>query len=81
MYLAIKNNNILWLVETIENVFEKLNIVITEEGEVLVNNVKDTVNYNIKHFSKEDIIKYIKTYRLKNLATLSNIVLFNVTKI
>lgn len=80
MYLAIKDNNILWLVETIEEVFEKINVTITDQGRVFVNDIEDTVTYN-SEYTKENIIKYLVVYRLKHLSALANIVLFNVNRI
>lgn len=81
MYLAIENNSILWLLETIEEVFEKINVTITDQGRVFVNDIEDSVSYNIEDLDKENIIDYLVVYRLKQLSILANIALFKVNRI
>lgn len=81
MYLAIRDNFPLFIVETMEEVFERLEIVITDTGVVKVGEVEDTITYNVKEFTKEEIFRDLKRTRIETLSRMAKVGLFELKRI
>lgn len=80
-YLVIKDNTITQVCTFIEDLLEYLEINITNEGIVKVGNIELPTSYNMKQFTKEEVIRDITKYQLKRIEVMLQIGIYKLERI
>lgn len=82
-YLVIKDNTIVQICTSGENLLEYLEVKITDEGVVEVTNDGKQLptSYNMKEFEREEIMKDILKYQLKKIEGMLQIGIFTLERI
>ena len=82
-YLVIKDNTIVQICTSGENLLEYLEVKITDEGVVEVTNDGKQLptSYNMKEFEREEIMRDILKYHLKKIESMLQIGIFTLERI
>lgn len=82
-YLVIKNNTITQVCTSIEDLLEYLKVKITDKGvvEITDDNIQLPTIYNMKEFTKEEVMKDVIRYQLKSIESVLRIGIFKLERI
>lgn len=82
-YLVIKDNRIIQLCTSVENLLEYLEVKITDNGVVEITNDGRQLptTYNMKEFTKEEVLKDVIRYQLKKIEVMLGIGIFKLERI
>ena len=82
-YLVIKNNTITQVCTSVEDLLKYLEVNVTDEGVVKITNDGRQLptSYNMKEFTKEEVIKDIIKYQLKKIECMLQIGIYKLERI
>lgn len=82
-FLIIKNNSIVFIGNTILELLDFIGLIVTDKGtiEIPKENFVHTKSYNLKVWTKEEIIRDIVKYDLKTVAAILQIGIFRLERI
>ena len=82
-YLVIKNNTITQICTSEEDLLEYLEVKITNDGVIEITNDGRQLptTYNVKQFTKEEILEDIIKYKLKKIECMLQIGIFKLERI
>lgn len=82
-YLVIKNNRITQICTSEENLLEYLEVKVTDEGvvEITDDGRQLPTTYNMKEFTKEEVIRDVIRYQLKKIEIMLGIGIFKLERI
>jgi hypothetical protein len=82
-YLVIKDNTITQICTSVEDLLEYLEVNITEQGIVEITNDGKQLptTYNMKEYTKEEIMKDIIKYNLKTIECMLKIGIYKLERI
>ena len=82
-FLVIKNNSIVFTGNTIIELLDFIGLIITDKGTVEIpkEHFVHTKSYNMKEYTKEEVISDIVRYDLKTIASILRIGIFKLERI
>ena len=82
-YLVIKNNTITQVCTSVEDLLKYLEVNVTDEGVVEITNDGRQLptSYNMKEFTKEEVLKDIIKYQLKKIECTLQIGIYKLERI
>ena len=82
-YLIIKDNRITQICTSEENLLEYLEVKVTDEGvvEITDDGRQLPTTYNMKEFTKEEVIRDVIKYQLKKIEIMLGIGIFKLERI
>jgi DNA gyrase/topoisomerase IV subunit B len=82
-YLIIKDNRITQVCTSIKDLLEYLEVKVTDEGVVEITNDGRQLptSYNMKEYTKEEVMKNVITYQLKNIEVMLQIGIYKLERI
>jgi len=80
-YLVIKDNTIVQICTSVEDLLVYLKVQITDDGIVQVGDTRLPASYNMKQWSKEEIIKDISKYQLKRIEGILQIGIYKLARV
>jgi hypothetical protein len=80
-YLVIKDNTIIQVCTSIEDLLEYLEVNFTDKGIVKIGNNNLPTTYNMKEYTKEEIISDIIKYNLKTIECMLKICIYKLERI
>jgi hypothetical protein len=82
-YLVIKDNTILQVCTSVEDLLEYLEVNITEQGivEITSDGKQLPTTYNMKEYTKEEIMQDIIKYKLKTIECILKIGIYKLERI
>lgn len=82
-YLIIKDNRITQVCTSIKDLLEYLEVKVTDKGVVEITNDgrQLPISYNMKEYTKEEVMKDVITYQLKNIEVMLQIGIYKLERI
>lgn len=82
-YLVIKNNTITQVCTSVEDLLKYLEVNVTDEGVVEITNDGRQLptSYNMKEFTKEEVLKDIIKHQLKKIECMLQIGIYKLERI
>ena len=82
-YLVIKNNTITQICTSVEDLLKYLEINITDEGIIEITNDGRQLptSYNMKEYTKEEVMKDVIRYQLKKIEVMLQIGIYKLERI